>query len=102
MYSFLYTLTTIDQLRAIHYVTSAAAGIEPPRSLHALRYLPNIRYVVVFRYSHLVFVISIRYSKFFCFFLITLFCAVTNNESNAILRSVRNTKIHSKRMKSLR
>ena len=69
-----------------------------------------IRYsYAVFRYSHSVFVIRYsyallviytRYLKFF--FRITLFCAVTNYESNAITCFVRNRKIYSKIMKSLR
>ena len=88
--------------------------------LHALRYLPNIRYsislfifvirysyavlrysysvfiirylysVFVIRYSYALFVIHMRYSKFF--FPITLFCDVLNYESNAITRSVRKRK----------
>ena len=81
-------------------------------SLHALRYLPNIRYGIslfiflirysyaVFRYSYSLFVIHIRnsYALFEVFFRITHFCAVTNNKSNPI----RNRKNRSKRLKSLR
>ena len=58
------------------------------------------------RNSLFICVIYMRYSLFICvirsfFFQITLFCAVTNYESNAIRCSVRNRKIYSKRMKSL-
>ena len=61
-------------------------------SLFVIRYsLFAIRYsLFVIRYSLFIFVIHLRYSKFF--FLLTHFCAVTNNELNAIKRSVRNKK----------
>ena len=44
------------------------------------------------RDSYLLFVILIRYSYalFEVFFRMTHFCAVTNNESNAITCSIRN------------
>ena len=68
----------------------------------SLLFTEHSLFVMVFRYSYSVFVscysyalfvIHMRYLKF-CFFRKTLFCAVTNNESNAITCYVCNRKIN--------
>ena len=86
--------------------------MRPGGLLHALRYLPNIRSLLWYFVIHIrnslfmcdisLFIFGICNSLFICvirsFFRIALFCAVTNNESNAITCSVRNRKIDLKRM----
>ena len=70
---------------------------------HSLWYFVHIRNLL-FICGNSWFIFGIRYSceLFEVFFRITHFCAVTNNESNAITCSVPNRKMHSKRMKLLR
>ena len=77
-------------------------------SLFAPCYLPYIRYgislfmCVIFICSISLFIFAIRFSSVIqsFFFRLTHFCAVTNNELNAVTCSVGNRKIYSK--KSLR
>ena len=95
--------------RASERIFQGVRRLIPGGSLHALHYLPIIRYLLYFviHICYSLLVIHKRYLLFRCvirsFFVFfsnnTFLCC---NESNAITCSVRNRKIHSKRVKSLR